>query len=113
MISQSDNGAEFTSSIIEELKIIWPDLKIIRGKPWHPQSQGSVEHANGDIKDILSAWLGDNNTRNWTVGIKFAQFHKNSAFHASIQRSPYEAMFGTAVRNGLVSSSSNSSNCNL
>ena len=33
MILQSDNGAEFTSSIIEELKIIWPDLKIIHGKP--------------------------------------------------------------------------------
>ena len=105
MILQSDNGAEFTSSIIEELKIIWPDLKIIHGKPRHPQSQGSVERANGDIKDMLSAWLGDNNTRDWTVGIKFVQFHKNSAFHAGIQRSPYEAMFGTEVRNGLVSSS--------
>ena len=105
MILQSDNGAEFTSSIIEELKIIWPDLKIIHGKPRHPQSQGSVERANRDIKDMLSAWLGDNNTRDWTVGIKFVQFHKNSAFHAGIQRSPYEAMFGTEVRNGLVSSS--------
>ena len=49
--------------------------------------------------------LGDNSTKDWTVGIKFVQLHNNSAFHGGIQQSPYEAMFGTEVRNGLVSSS--------
>ena len=39
---------EFTSSIIEELRSIWPDLKLVHGKPHHPQSQG----ANSDIKDM-------------------------------------------------------------
>ena len=58
-----------------------------------------------DIKDMLSAWFSDNNTRDWTVGIKFVQFYKNSAFHAGIQQSPYEVMFGTENRNGLVSCS--------
>ncbi|XP_071137215.1 KRAB-A domain-containing protein 2-like [Mytilus edulis] len=42
-ILQSDNGAEFTANIISELKNLWPECKIVHGKPRHPQSQGSVE----------------------------------------------------------------------
>ena len=56
-----------------------PDLVIVHGKPRYPQSQGSVERANCDIKDMLIAWMSDNDTRNWTVGLKFVQFQKNSS----------------------------------
>jgi hypothetical protein len=49
-ILQSDNGAEFTVSIISQLKDLWPECKVVHGKPRHPQSQGSVERANADIK---------------------------------------------------------------
>ena len=51
-ILQSDNGAEFTVSIISQLKDLWPECKIIHGKPRHPQSQESVQPANADIKDM-------------------------------------------------------------
>ena len=78
-ILQSDNGSEFTANIITELKQLWPDMKLVHGKPRHPQSQGSVERANGVIKDMLLAWLSDNNSKDWTTGIKFILFHKNSA----------------------------------
>ena len=49
-ILQSDNGAEFTVSIISQLKDLWPECKVVHGKPRHPQSQGSVDRANADIK---------------------------------------------------------------
>ena len=49
-ILQSDNGKEFVASIITELKQLWPDLKIVHGRPRHPQSQGSVERSNGEVK---------------------------------------------------------------
>ena len=42
-ILQSDNGTEFTAKVIAELKLLWPDLVMVHGKPRHPQSQGSVE----------------------------------------------------------------------
>ena len=67
---------------------------MVNGKPRHPQSQGSVERANGDIKDMLVAWMGDTETNDWSVGLKFVQFQKNSSLHSGIQRSPYAAMFG-------------------
>ena len=61
-ILQSDNGSEFTAQVITELRQMWPQLKLVHGKPRHPQSQGSVERTNADIKDMLVAWMNDNNT---------------------------------------------------
>ncbi|XP_076032943.1 uncharacterized protein LOC143020411 [Oratosquilla oratoria] len=81
-------------------------LKLVRCKPRHPQSQGSVERANADIKDILVAWLSDNNTQDWTVvGLKFVQQQKNYGHHAGINRTPYKAMLEEDPKVGLVSSS--------
>ena len=40
---------------------------MVHEKPRHPQSQGSVERANG-IKDMLVAWLSDSRTKDWTDG---------------------------------------------
>jgi hypothetical protein len=102
---QSDNGSEFTAQVITELKVMWPQLTMVHGKPRHPQSQGSVERANSDIKDILVAWMTDNNTQDWTVGLKFVQQQKNSAHHAGIKQTPYKAMFGEDPKVGLTSSS--------
>ena len=98
-ILQSDNGSEFT-----ELKTIWPTLVMVHGKPRHPQSQGSVERVNGDVKDILISWMDDNDTNDWSVGIKLVQFYKNSSLHSGIKRTPYSAMFGCEAKVGLTSS---------
>ena len=68
-ILQSDSGSEFTAQVITELKGMWPNLVLVHGKPRHPQSQGSVERANGDIKDMMVAWLADSNTQDRAVGI--------------------------------------------
>ncbi|XP_064080656.1 KRAB-A domain-containing protein 2-like [Macrobrachium nipponense] len=103
-ILQSDNGSEFTACVITELKLLWPDLVMVHGKPRHPQSQGSVERANCDIKDMLVAWLSDNNTTDWTVGLKFVQFQKNSSYHSGIRRSPFAALFGSDAKVGLTTS---------
>ena len=32
-ILQSDNGREFAAGVVEELKLMWPDLVIVHGKP--------------------------------------------------------------------------------
>ncbi|XP_068201828.1 KRAB-A domain-containing protein 2-like [Palaemon carinicauda] len=88
----------------QELKLLWPDFVTVHGKPRHPQSQGSVERANCDIKDMLVAWLSDNNTTDWTVGLKFVQFQKNSSYHSGIRRSPFAALFGSDAKVGLTTS---------
>ena len=80
------------------------DLVIVHGKPRHPQSQGSVEKPNCDVKDILVAWLADNNTTDLTVGLKFVQFQKISSHHSGIRGSPNAALLGSEVKVGLISS---------
>jgi transposase InsO family protein len=49
-ILQSDNNRAFVATVITELKHIWTDLLIIHGRPRHPQSQGCIERANGDLE---------------------------------------------------------------
>ncbi|XP_037787451.1 KRAB-A domain-containing protein 2-like [Penaeus monodon] len=80
-------------------------LRPLSSKQHISLNQGSVERANGDIKDMLVAWMGDNNTTDWSIGIKFVQFQKNSSLHAGIRRSPYVAMFQCEAKVGLTSSS--------
>lgn len=70
-ILQSDNGREFTVNVIKEVKDMWPDCSIVHCKPRHPQSQGSVERGNVDIKDMLIIWMKENNCKKWNIGLKF------------------------------------------
>lgn len=103
-ILQSDNGREFSNSIVTSLKSIWPELTIVHGKPRHSQSQGSVERANQDIQNMLTTWMQDNKTPKWSHGLKFVQIMKNSALHSGIGRTPYEAVFGQTIKLGLSTS---------
>jgi hypothetical protein len=60
------------------------ERKIVHGRPRHPQSQGSVERANADVKEILATWLSENNSTQWSEGLKFIQFQKNRSYHRVI-----------------------------
>ena len=105
MILQSDNGCEFTANIITELKSLWPDLRIVHGRPRHPQSQGSVERTNADVKEMLATWLSENYSTQWSEGLRFIQFQKNRSYHRVIGQSPYTALFGSDPKVRLSSSS--------
>jgi len=101
LILQSDNGREFANKIIQNFADIWPGMKLVRGKPRHYQSQGSVERSNQDVRDMLVAWMSDNNTKTWSEGLRFIKSKKNRVLHSGIKTSRYEAMFGTAQKIGL------------
>ena len=59
---QSDNGREFVNKVIDEMKLLWPNLKIINGRARHPQSQGSIERSNQCVENMLASWCSDNKT---------------------------------------------------
>jgi hypothetical protein len=42
-----------------------------------PWAQGSVERANTEIKEMKISWMNDNDTTQWSEGLRFAQFQKN------------------------------------
>ena len=101
-ILQSDNGREFAAKVVYELKEMWPSLMIVHGRPRHPQSQGSVERSNSDIKQMLIAWTVDNESSQWAEGLRFVMLQKNSSPHRNLNgRSPFEVMFGQQPLVGL------------
>nr|XP_045589022.1 KRAB-A domain-containing protein 2-like [Procambarus clarkii] len=92
---QSNNGREFVVAVIHQLRTeLWPKLILINGKPRHPQSQGSIERANGDITKMLGSWMCENRTRDWSASLPFIQFNTNIAYSRDVGLSPYKAVFG-------------------
>ncbi|XP_064097650.1 KRAB-A domain-containing protein 2-like [Macrobrachium nipponense] len=91
-ILQSDNGREFTAEVIQELASLWPELILVNGRPRHPQSQGSIERGNGDMKLKLMAWIKDNNCAKWSYGVRFVQWAINSSYHEAIKMTPSQAL---------------------
>ncbi|XP_050064166.1 SCAN domain-containing protein 3-like [Aphis gossypii] len=82
---------------------LWPECKIIHGRPRYPQSQGSIERCNQDVENMLRAWMIDNQSTDWGMGCYFVQWQKNCSKHRIINRSPYKALFGSEPKIGFSS----------
>ena len=95
-ILQSDNGREFNFNT--ELTNIWPDIKIIKGRPRNPQSQGSVERANQDIEQMIRCYFEKNPDVDWSTALPLIQLQKNNALNRTIGVSPYFAVFGQHLK---------------
>ena len=101
VVLQADNGGEFTADIIKELTTLWPSLKLVNGRPRHPQSQGCVERANAELKKKVQIWMKKHKSSNWSRGIRFVQWQMNTTHHQTINTKPYNALFGINPRCGL------------
>ena len=62
---------------IRAIKKYFPTIKIIKGRPRHPQSQGMIERSHGPFKEAIQKWMSDNNNPNWTVGAFIVQYNMN------------------------------------
>ena len=76
-------------------------MTFVHGRARHPQSQGSTERANGDIKVMLATWMRENNSLKSSIGCKFVQLQKNHSHHSANRCSPYKATFGIETPMGL------------
>ena len=101
LILHSDNGREFVNEVIHSLLSLWPDCKMINGKARHSQSQGSVEHCNRDIENMLGCWQTDSDSNKWSYGLQFVMFAKNACHHSGIGRSPFMAQMGYEAQLGV------------
>ncbi|KRY56522.1 Phosphatidylinositol 4-kinase alpha [Trichinella britovi] len=98
-----DVRQEFSYVIIAELKTCWPELKLVTGRPRHPQSQGAVERLNGVVQDKLAIWMRENGCKRWSMGLKFVQWQINVSVHETTGQSPFKVTFGEEPRIGLES----------
>ncbi|XP_012501552.1 PREDICTED: SCAN domain-containing protein 3 [Propithecus coquereli] len=100
-VLQSDNGREFSSQIVSELSNIWPELKIVHGKPRTCQNQNSTEQTNEDIKKRIFSWMQTNNSSHWAEFLWFIQMTQNQPYHRGMQQTPCEGTFSSEAKLGL------------
>jgi hypothetical protein len=76
-ILQSVNGKEFLGHCIIIIKKEFHTIKVVKGRAYHPASQGSVERGNATFKEDLEKWLEEKDkkrgneeeelVRNWNL----------------------------------------------
>jgi hypothetical protein len=66
-IVQCDNGTKFKGALRQKCKKY--GIKLIHGRPYYPQTQGSVERANGTYKHRLRAYIMENGNHGWVKSL--------------------------------------------
>nr|ADB85355.1 putative retrotransposon protein [Phyllostachys edulis] len=67
---------------------------------YHPQTDGQTERVNQILEDMLRACALTNATH-WDKSLPYAEFSYNNSYQASLQMSPFEALYGRACRTPL------------
>lgn len=67
---------------------------------FHPQIGDQTERTNQILEDMLGACVLSYNT-NWEKCLAFAEFSYNNSYQASLQMSPFEALYGRRCRTPL------------
>ena len=87
-----------------EIKVLWPECRMVRGSPRHSQSNGGIERANRTVEAKLGAWMKDNSSKRWSVGAKIIQWRFNTQINKSIgNKTAYQLTFGQRPRVGISS----------
>lgn len=98
---QSDNGKEFINEHVISLNAKW-NVQFIHSSPYHPQTNGVVERANGFMKQAIRNWQDANPEDDWTEALELIVHNLNSIRHETLGMSPYEYVFGVRPWNQLV-----------
>ena len=102
-ILQSDNGREFKNiNLATFIREQWPECKVIHGKARHPQSQGSVERVNKEIKKVLGSFMRKSKDPCWVKYVNRTQYSINTSPHSTLEyKTPYRILFGREHVQGL------------
>ena len=96
-IIQCDNGTEFKGVLLILLKKY--GIKILNGRPRHPQTQGLVEQANGVMKAKLRCWLEEHPGCGWTDALPDITLAINRQSHTTLGgKMPYEVFYNRKPR---------------
>lgn len=86
-ILHTDNGGEFVNNEVNEITNRYK-IKHVRGRPYHPQSQGVVERFNKTIKRRLRATLNSNDN-NWVDHLDRIVYYYNNNKHRATGIKPF------------------------
>jgi hypothetical protein len=95
----SDHGSQFTSRF-------WKNLHENMGtrlnfsSAYHPQTDGQTERTNQVLEDMLRA-CALKHGGSWDKSLPYAEFSYNNSYQASLNMSPFEALYGRKCRTPL------------
>jgi hypothetical protein len=96
----SDRGTQWTSRFWQSLhKSIGTHLDY--STAYHPQTDGQIERVNQILEDMLQACVLNYGT-DWEKSLPHAEFSYNNSYQASLQMSPFEALYGRKCRTPLM-----------
>lgn len=91
-IIQSDNGGEFIGEVVKQLCKDF-DVRILHGRPHHPQSQGQIENLNKQVKRLLARFLQrlsrELQANMWPLLLSPIADMLNSKWHSTINDIPF------------------------
>jgi len=94
----SDNGACYISKDLAQYLEQW-NMKHVRGRPMHPQTQGKIERYHRSMKNIIKL---DNYFSPEQLKFKmneFVHYYNNKRYHESLQNlTPADVYFGRTER---------------
>ena len=95
----SDRGPQFTARFWKSLHdAMGTDLTF--STAYHPQTGGQTERVNQILEDMLRS-CAIIYGKSWDECLPFAEFSYNNSYQASIEMSPFEALYGRGCRTPL------------
>nr|KYP47446.1 Retrotransposable element Tf2 [Cajanus cajan] len=95
----SDQDPRFTSRFWQSLhQALGTKLKL--SSAYHPQTDGQLERTIQSLEDLLRACVLDH-LGGWEEVLSLVEFTYNNSFHASIEMTPFEALYGRKCRTPL------------
>ncbi|KAH9099595.1 hypothetical protein Ae201684P_018608 [Aphanomyces euteiches] len=88
----SDRGSNFISELAETMYTTLGIHKLTSA-PYHPQSQGLVEHSNHTIIQMLKIFVNDHHT-DWDTYLPRLLFAYRTSYQETLGDSPYFCLFG-------------------
>jgi IS30 family transposase len=90
-ILQCDRGAEFKAAV--SILMRRHGIKVIYSSSRHPESQGLVEQANGQVKRLIRNWKAESGLENWDFELTSISLQLNHFIAATTGRKLYEFCF--------------------
>jgi hypothetical protein len=74
-------------------------IKVIRSRPYHPQSQGLDERRNRTVKDWQEMWKVDNSSDHWAKARPAVTLALNFTQHMVTHKTPFRVVFRGPIFN--------------
>lgn len=92
----SDRDRVFTSTLWKELFRL-SRTNLLMSSAYHPQTDGQTERVNQCLEGYLRCFVHSCPTK-WKDWLSLAEFWYNTSYHSSLDKTPFEVLYGQKPR---------------